>query len=179
MVQLYIYIYYILYIIYSLDPPYLSINPEFIVWKIWIGVNMLKACLPKWHNWHIDNAGRYYNIFTVGEAVRSTCGNSQEKKEEEEDCFHLSLHQTIWWPNSKYDQALSWRESSLLFAETLFPSRDNSLDWRAEFSAEFSSSEYGSEPIYMVCNQIFGMWPNIWYMAMYMAKNLPYPYLYI
>ena len=33
-------------------------------------------------------------IFTVGEAVRSTCGNSHEK-EEEEDHFHLSLHQTI------------------------------------------------------------------------------------
>ena len=37
------------------------------------------------------------SIFTVGEAVRSTCGNSHEKeeKEEKEDHFHLSLHQTI------------------------------------------------------------------------------------
>ena len=35
-------------------------------------------------------------IFTVGEAVRSTCGNSHEKEEKEkEDHFHLSLHQTI------------------------------------------------------------------------------------
>ena len=40
---------------------------------------------------------------------------------------------------------------------------------QAIFSAEFSSSEYGSEPIYMVCNQIFGIWPNIWYMAEYMV----------
>ena len=32
------------------------------------------------------------NVFTVGEAVRSTCGNSQDDDEEEEkeDCFHLS-----------------------------------------------------------------------------------------
>ena len=38
-------------------------------------------------------------IFIVGEAVRSTCGNShEEKKKEEKDRFHLSLHQTILWP---------------------------------------------------------------------------------
>ena len=35
-------------------------------------------------------------IFTVGEAVRSTFGNSHEKeKEENEDRFHVSLIQTI------------------------------------------------------------------------------------
>ena len=40
-------------------------------------------------------------VFTVGEAVRSTCGNSpeeeekKEEKEKEENHFHLSLHQTI------------------------------------------------------------------------------------
>ena len=35
-------------------------------------------------------------IFTVGEAVRSTCGNShKEEEKEKEDRFHLSLHQTI------------------------------------------------------------------------------------
>ena len=36
-------------------------------------------------------------IFTVGEAVRSTCGNSHDDDddEENEDRFHLSLLQTI------------------------------------------------------------------------------------
>ena len=37
-------------------------------------------------------------VFTVGEAVRSTCGNSHEEKDEEKEennRFHLSLHQTI------------------------------------------------------------------------------------
>ena len=38
-------------------------------------------------------------IFTNGEAIRSTCGNSHDE-EEEEHCFHLSLHQTILWPNN-------------------------------------------------------------------------------
>ena len=33
-------------------------------------------------------------IFTVGEPVRSTCGNSHEE-EKEKDRFLLSLHQTI------------------------------------------------------------------------------------
>ena len=28
-------------------------------------------------------------IFTVGEAVRSTCGNSHDEENEEEDHFHL------------------------------------------------------------------------------------------
>ena len=35
-------------------------------------------------------------FFTVGEAVRSTCGNSHE--EENENHFHLSLLQTTFWP---------------------------------------------------------------------------------
>ena len=30
------------------------------------------------------------DIFTVGEAVRSTCGNSHDEEENEEDHFHLS-----------------------------------------------------------------------------------------
>ena len=34
-------------------------------------------------------------IFTVGEAVRSTCGNSHDEEEKKESRFHLSLHQTI------------------------------------------------------------------------------------
>ena len=34
-------------------------------------------------------------IFTVGEAVRSTCGNSHKEEEKEEKNFHLSLLQTI------------------------------------------------------------------------------------
>ena len=34
-------------------------------------------------------------IFTVGEAVRSPCGNSHEEKEEKKDRFLLSLLQTI------------------------------------------------------------------------------------
>ena len=36
-----------------------------------------------------------FHIFTVGEAVRSTCGNSHEEKEEKENRFHLSLLQTM------------------------------------------------------------------------------------
>ena len=38
-------------------------------------------------------------IFTVGEAVRSTCGKSEEKKEER---FHIFLLQTILWPYTSY-----------------------------------------------------------------------------
>ena len=38
-------------------------------------------------------------IFTVGEAVRSTCGKSDD---EEEKNFHLSLLQTILWPCNSY-----------------------------------------------------------------------------
>ena len=43
-------------------------------------------------------------IFTVGEAVRSTCGNPHEKENEEneEERFHLSHPQTILCPYSKY-----------------------------------------------------------------------------
>ena len=37
---------------------------------------------------------------------------------------------------------------------------------------------YGLEPIYMVCNQIYGIWPNIWYMAIYMARKLPYIWIW-
>ena len=37
---------------------------------------------------------------------------------------------------------------------------------------------YGLEPIYMVCNQIYGIWPNIWYMAIYMAQKLPYIWIW-
>ena len=47
---------------------------------------------------HYTSVDRAIKMFiTVGEAVRSTCGNSHEKKEEEEENnrFHLSLHQTI------------------------------------------------------------------------------------
>ena len=46
--------------------------------------------------------GKLRVIFTVGEAVRSTCGNShdddddeEEEEEKKEDRFHLSLLQTI------------------------------------------------------------------------------------
>ena len=43
---------------------------------------------------HMVNSRRAKGaLFTVGEAVRSTCGNSHE--EEENNRFHLSLHQTI------------------------------------------------------------------------------------
>ena len=49
-------------------------------------------------------------IFTVGEAVRSTCGNPHEKEEEEEEeneeRFHLSHLQTILCPYSKYDHKI-------------------------------------------------------------------------
>ena len=37
---------------------------------------------------------------------------------------------------------------------------------------------YGLEPIYMVCNQIYGIWPNIWYMDIYMARKLPYIWIW-
>ena len=47
-------------------------------------------------------------IFTVGEAVRSTCGNphENEENEEEEERFHLSHLQTILCPYSKYDHKI-------------------------------------------------------------------------
>ena len=57
----------------------------------------------------------------------------------------------------------------LRFLSWLYSFLADSYLIQAIFSAEFSSSEYGSEPIYMVCNQIFGIWPNIWYMAEYMV----------
>ena len=46
------------------------------------------ATVPCSVSYFIENA-----IFTVGEAVRSTCGNSHEEEEEEKN-FHLSLLQT-------------------------------------------------------------------------------------
>ena len=30
----------------------------------------------------------------------------------------------------------------------------------------------------MVCNQIYGIWPNIWYMAIYMVQKLPYIWIW-
>ena len=37
---------------------------------------------------------------------------------------------------------------------------------------------YGLEPVYMVCNQIYGIWPNIWYMAICMVQKLPYIWIW-
>ena len=40
----------------------------------------------------LEEIEKMLRFFTVGEAVRSTCGNSND--EEEDDRFHLSIHQT-------------------------------------------------------------------------------------
>ena len=44
--------------------------------------------------WEVLQFFHFFRSFTVGEAERSTCGNSHEEKKEkkEKDRFHLSLH---------------------------------------------------------------------------------------
>ena len=68
----------------------------------------------------------FYKFFTVGEAVRSTCGNSHDEEKEKKNCLHLSLHQTILRPyNSFLDFGFpgfwaSWILSFLYFVLTIF-----------------------------------------------------------
>ena len=53
-----------------------------------IPINQIGAIL------RADFQAAFWAIFTVGEAIRSTCGNSHEE-EKEKNRFHLSLPQTI------------------------------------------------------------------------------------